>query len=230
MKTRDASPDCSLLRGWKIPSVILVLILAFFTFLGSRGLNEPDEGRYAEMGRETLVSGNWLIPHLNGFEHYQKPPMIYWVTALSFKGFGFNEWAARLPSTLAALGIVAITAWMAAMLFGTRMALPSALILASSFLFFTLARFLTPDMLMAFFIVTAISFLVKASRVDCYQHGTGFSNERSHGMGHPDLGRNSLLLWTASAWMSSSGSLDQRDTAHPDNQPILVSADDMDSP
>jgi 4-amino-4-deoxy-L-arabinose transferase-like glycosyltransferase len=67
-----------------------------------------------------------------------------------------------MPSTFAALGILALTAWIASTLFGRALALPTVLILASSFLFFALARFLTPDMLMAFFIVAAIACLVKA--------------------------------------------------------------------
>ena len=150
----------SSLKNWV---AVLILAGAFFAFLGSRGLNEPDEGRYAEIAREMLISGDWLTPHLNGFEHFQKPPLLYLVTAVSFSIFGLNEWAARIPSTLAALGIVAMTAWMASTLFGRKSAWPTALILSSSFLFFALARFLTPDMLMSFFIVAALACVVKNS-------------------------------------------------------------------
>lgn len=151
------------LASWKNLLLLGLLVSAFFIFLGSRGLNEPDEGRYAELGREMAVSGDWLTPRLNGFEHFQKPPLLYWTTALSFKTFGFNEWAARLPSTVAALGILAMTGWMASLLFGRAAAIPAVLILASSFLFFSLARFLTPDMLMTFFIVAALACLIQAT-------------------------------------------------------------------
>ena len=81
-------------RPWR---GLWLLFAVLFIFLGSRGLNEPDEGRYAELGREMAAGGSWLVPHLNGFEHFQKPPLIYWCTALSLKTFGLNEWAARLP-------------------------------------------------------------------------------------------------------------------------------------
>jgi len=150
--------------AWKKFLVVCVLILPFFVFLGTRGLNEPDEGRYAEIGREMLVSGEWMTPKLNGLPHFQKPPIIYWATAASLKIFGFNEVGARLPSTFAAFGILAMTAWIASMMFGRSLVLPSIVILSSSILFFALARFLTPDMLMSFFIVSSIAFLVKAMK------------------------------------------------------------------
>lgn len=137
----------------------ILLVGAFFCLLGSRGLNEPDEGRYAEIAREMVTSGDWLTPHLNGFPHFQKPPIIYWATATSFKLFGFNEWAARLPSTFAALGILLLTYWMGRALFGAGAL--AALVLASSIEFFVLARILTPDMTMAFFITSAMACLVK---------------------------------------------------------------------
>src|ERR1700709_785691 len=90
-----------------------VAAVALFTLLGSRGLNEPDEGRSAEIGREMAVTGQWLVPHLNGFEHFQKPPLLYWATGLAIRLLGANEWAARLPSALAALATVMLTSWIA---------------------------------------------------------------------------------------------------------------------
>jgi 4-amino-4-deoxy-L-arabinose transferase-like glycosyltransferase len=134
------------------PFLVVVLLVGIcFTLsfqLGNRGLNEPDEGRYSEMGREMLVTGDWLVPHLNGVPHYAKPPWIYWCVALSFKLFGFNEWAARLPSAIAA----AFTAWVV-YCFGRKMesvvaGVISSLILVSMGLFFFTARLITPDMVL----------------------------------------------------------------------------------
>jgi 4-amino-4-deoxy-L-arabinose transferase-like glycosyltransferase len=138
----------------------LLIVCACFLFLGSRGLNEPDEGRYAEIGREMAVSGQWLLPHLNGFPHFQKPPLLYWFTAASFNAFGQNEWAARLPSTLAALGTLVLTFWMTRSLLGRSAAWCATLVLLSSLEFFALARTLTPDMLMTFWITAALASLV----------------------------------------------------------------------
>lgn len=148
-------------RSW--PGLWLIFAVLFI-FLGTRGLNEPDEGRYAEVAREMAVGGSWLVPHLNGFEHLQKPPLIYWCTAVSMKIFGFNEWAARMPSALAAGGILLLTMAIARRLWSEDRAQIAAIVLVSTLLFFCLARMLTPDMLMSFFITAAIAALVYQQR------------------------------------------------------------------
>lgn len=133
-------------------------------FLGTRGLNEPDEGRYAEIAREMEESNDWLVPTLNGFEHFQKPPLLYWLTALSLRCFGHNEWAARLPSALAALGVVILTFGIARKLYSEKAAQYAAIMLVSGIEFFALARLLTPDMTMTFWIVAAIAAWVHERR------------------------------------------------------------------
>jgi len=146
---------------WQLPVLTLFAALSLFLFLGTRGLNEPDEGRYAEIGREMAVSGDWLVPHLNGIPHFQKPPLLYWATAVSIRAFGANEWAVRFPSALAALGILALTYAIGVMLFDRASGIAAALILLSCLEFFGCARLLTPDMCMAFWITAAIACLVR---------------------------------------------------------------------
>lgn len=161
---------------WQSTALLVLAILTLFLFLGSRGLNEPDEGRYAEIGREMAVSGNWLVPTLNGVEHFQKPPMVYWATALCFKAFGFNNTAARLPSALAALGTLWLTFWIGWRLFEARTGLAAAWILLSCLQFFFGARLLTPDMTMGFWITAALACLVKlhrANRLEPSKPGSG---------------------------------------------------------
>src|SRR2546426_437868 len=97
-----ATPPTAALRGRVLVAALAVFVLFFQ--LGTRGLNEPDEGRYSEVSREMVASGDWLVPRFNGVEHLSKPPVTYWLVAASLKTFGVNEWAARLPAALAALG------------------------------------------------------------------------------------------------------------------------------
>ncbi len=149
---------------WQLPTLLVCAALALTLFLGTRGLNEPDEGRYAEVGREMAASGDWLVPHLNGIPHFQKPPLIYWATAASIRAFGVNEWAARLPSALAALGVVALTYWIGALLFQKSSGIASALVLLSMLGFFIAGRLLTPDMMLTFWITAAIACLVRRGR------------------------------------------------------------------
>ena len=71
-------------------------LTVFFFHLGTYGLWEPDEARYAEIAREMLASHNLIVPQLNYVPYIEKPPLLYWLTAGSMKLFGINEFAARL--------------------------------------------------------------------------------------------------------------------------------------
>jgi 4-amino-4-deoxy-L-arabinose transferase-like glycosyltransferase len=85
-------------------SVWVLLALSWFATLGWRPLFEPDEGRYAEIPREMLVSGDWVTPRLNGYKYFEKPALQYWATAAVYSLFGTHEWTSRLWSaTLAFL-------------------------------------------------------------------------------------------------------------------------------
>jgi len=137
-------------------AVVLVSLLSLLLFLGSRGLSEPDEGRFAEASREMSLQSNWLVPHLAGVPHLQKPPLIFWITALSIKVFGVNEWAARLPSAVAAFGTMLLTMHLAGLLFGASVEWKAGLILLSSGLFFMMARIITTDMMLTFWITCAV--------------------------------------------------------------------------
>jgi len=84
--------------------VVLLLVVAF-AFQGTRGIWEPDEGRYTSAAVNMHESGDWLVPTLDGeHPHLTKPPVTYWAIAASLAAFGHNEWAARLPSALAYVG------------------------------------------------------------------------------------------------------------------------------
>lgn len=88
-----------------LPWLLVLLFVLAFAFQGTRGLWEPDEGRYSSAGVNMHESGNWLIPSIDGeHPHLTKPPITYWALAASFALLGHNEWAARLPSALAFVG------------------------------------------------------------------------------------------------------------------------------
>ncbi|MDO9540806.1 MAG: glycosyltransferase family 39 protein [Kiritimatiellia bacterium] len=143
---------------------VIGISFAYLITIGSRGLNEPDEGRYAEIGREMAVSGDWLIPRLNGIEHFQKPPLIYWATAASIKIFGPHDWAVRLPSALAALLLIAATAWLGRELKDRDTGWLAGMIAASTFGVYLLGHLLTPDMLMAMCITVALAAMARFYR------------------------------------------------------------------
>src|SRR5581483_10917181 len=94
----DAIADGGLRRREAIEAAALGLtaLAVFFFHLGSYGLWEPDEARYAEIAREMLAGGGWVVPHLNYVPYVEKPPLLYWTGALWMALLGVNEFAARL--------------------------------------------------------------------------------------------------------------------------------------
>ncbi len=93
--------------------IIATLYLCYFHNLGAIGLVGPDEPRYAWIAREMQESGDWVTPRLYGKPWFEKPVLLYWGAALSFKLFGVSEAAARIPSAFAALLATLAMAWLA---------------------------------------------------------------------------------------------------------------------
>ncbi|WP_166636759.1 ArnT family glycosyltransferase [Cognatilysobacter terrigena] len=127
---------------------VIVAVLAF-AFLGSRGLWDPDEGRYTNVALNMLARGDWLIPH-RSFEmaHWTKPPLTYWAIASSLATLGVNTWAARLASALAYL----VSAWTVGRIAGRLMPGRSsigALVFATMLLPAVASQLVTTDMLLA---------------------------------------------------------------------------------
>jgi 4-amino-4-deoxy-L-arabinose transferase-like glycosyltransferase len=133
-------------------------LLTFFVLLGNRPLNEPDEGRYSEVAREMIETGNWLVPHFWYLPHLDKPPLTYWLVALSMKIFGQSEWAVRLPVALAGISGVWAAFCLGCALGGRRVGWWSALILQTTMFYWFMGRMLTTDMLLTQFTAWAIYF------------------------------------------------------------------------
>ncbi|MBC7368807.1 MAG: glycosyltransferase family 39 protein [Undibacterium sp.] len=138
---------------------LLLLALAFgllFAFrLGSYPLSNPDEGRYAEIPREMVASGDWVTPRLDGVNYFEKPPLVYWTTALCLKFFGPSEWSMRATPALFALAGVLLTYGAARKLHGRMAGLGAAVVLGTSILWFVLGRIMLLDM--------AVSVLMSAT-------------------------------------------------------------------
>jgi len=88
--------------------VLLVCWIAFGWDLGSIGLIDETEPLFAEASRQMLVTGDWITPYFNNETRFDKPALIYWCQAIAYVIVGVNEWGVRLPSALAALGIISL--------------------------------------------------------------------------------------------------------------------------
>ena len=169
-----------------------VFVLSFVG-LGNHGLFEPDEGRYAGMALEwtEFDEHDWAEPMLEDVGHYDKPPLVYWLTGTSFLVFGQTEWAARLPSIFGGFLTLIGVALIAGRTAGQRAAWWAVLVAASSYQFWALSHLLSPDMLMCGFATMGAAL--------CLWGGQG---------------RKGLLLWFAGAvfwglawWTKATASL-----------------------
>lgn len=142
-----------------IPWVVLALLAAvvYFWGLGRYGLIDPDEGRYAEIPREMIETGDFVTPRLNYVKYFEKPALHYWLTAASFVAFGQNEAAARLFPVLFGLGGCLLTFAVARRMTGSaRAGAAAAVVLVSSVLWYALSRLNVIDMTLTFFFTLAM--------------------------------------------------------------------------
>ena len=136
--------------------VLIALAVLYFWQLGSYGLMNPDEGRYSEIPREMIESGDYLTLHLNYVDYFEKPPLHYWLTAVSFLIFGQNEFAARFIPALMGFLTILIT-WFTARKFEDEdTANFAAIILGTSALFFAISRINITDMTLSFFLTLSL--------------------------------------------------------------------------
>jgi 4-amino-4-deoxy-L-arabinose transferase-like glycosyltransferase len=150
--------------GVALAVLFAVFALAWFGHLEHRGLFIPDEGRYAEIPREMLASGDWITPRLNGLKYFEKPPLQYWLTALSFQAFGPDEWTARLAPAVLGFLALAFTGYAASVLWGRRAGLLTAASLASNWIFYLGGQYLTLDMSVSAFLSFSLSSFLLAQR------------------------------------------------------------------
>ena len=135
---------------------VAVVFLAICFRLGYLPLLAPDEGRNAEVGREMKDSGAWLVPTYNGLDYLDKPAFYFKLVAFSLSLAGINETAARLPSALFGMGLVALVFAFCRRVYGIRCGLIAAAVVASTPLYLANARTVIFDIALAFFVCAAI--------------------------------------------------------------------------
>jgi 4-amino-4-deoxy-L-arabinose transferase-like glycosyltransferase len=141
---------------WRWPLAAAGLFLLFFLRLGATPLLDPDEPVYGQIAREMATTGQWLTPHLAGRPWFDKPPLYYWASAASMAGLGPSELAARLPSALAAVLLVALVLVLGRRLFSGTVGWTAALVVATSLQTIILGRAAVTDMLFALTLMAAL--------------------------------------------------------------------------
>ncbi|MCX6357279.1 MAG: glycosyltransferase family 39 protein [Candidatus Aureabacteria bacterium] len=162
--TSDYFTDNSVRRRRDLLILALIFSVTFFAFLGRYPLLDPDEGRYAEVPREMIESGDYITPHLDYVKFLFKPPLFYWMVAASYRLFGVNEFAARFPGALCGFLLVLITYLLGRRAFQRREGLLAALVLGTSGGFVVCARLSLIDLPLTLFLTAALGSFCVASR------------------------------------------------------------------
>jgi 4-amino-4-deoxy-L-arabinose transferase-like glycosyltransferase len=123
-------------------------VFMFFVNLGGPQLWDVDEGRNATAALEMMESGNWIVPTFNGQLRTDKPALLYWLQIFAYRTFGVNEFAARLPSALAALLTVLLAYELARSLFSPVTGLLTGVIVSTCLMQCVAGRFANPDALL----------------------------------------------------------------------------------
>ncbi len=132
-------------RAWVL-AFVLVICATYFGTIGLYALAEPDEPRYAEIPREMIELGDWVTPHLNYVKYFEKPPLAYWLTAISFEAFGIHEWTARLWPALFGLVGIGMAYVLGRTMFDAWTGYAAAALLAAAPLYFGLSQIVVLDM------------------------------------------------------------------------------------
>ncbi|SHJ43990.1 4-amino-4-deoxy-L-arabinose transferase [Arenibacter nanhaiticus] len=153
---------------------LIPLFLLINIGLGSWGLTESSEARYAEISREMVLNHEYLHPTLLGIKHYHKPPITYYITVMGYQIFGINEYGARFFLSVALVFQLLLVFKISKLLFNDlKVALAAAIIYFSFPIVLIAARVLTTDAYMATFVIWSVYWILcyKKNRAPRYLYG-----------------------------------------------------------
>ena len=160
---QTADVQCHRVRR-SVLTLLFLSLLTFFVGLGRQAITDSDEAFYAEAAREMVEGNDWLTPHFNYEERWEKPILYYWFTAAAFAGIDTTEFMARFGAALSGLGLVLLT-WSAArrLLADPAGAWLAGAIAATCYGYFAMARAALPDLPLAFFITATIGAALRTT-------------------------------------------------------------------
>ena len=143
-------------RSIKIIVLFLLPLLLYLIPLPFIPLMEPDEGRYSAIPSAMNATGDYVTPRLKGAVYFEKPPLVYWATAVFFRIFGENEFSSRLFAALCAWGCILLVYRMGLFFHDARTGLYAAAVLTTFLYHVAIGRINILDMPLAFFVCMAI--------------------------------------------------------------------------
>ena len=177
-----------------VPGLLLYPCLGFHLF-------EPDESRYAQIPREMLQSGEWIVPTLQGEPYLDKPPLLYWLVMIQYRLLGVHAWSARLVPALAVHATVLLCYLLGRRSLGDRPAWWAALFLALAPGFLGMARLLLLDGLLTLWATLGLLAAFEAIRGDRLRWGWWLLAAVACGLGVLTKGPVALVLLVPPLWL-----------------------------
>src|SRR5271165_5387776 len=150
--------------NWDI--YLVVILVAATIYLGCiispPSLQDDVDAVQAQIAHNMLTSGNWVTARLDGVIYLEKPPLIYWLIAVSYKTFGVHDWAARIPIALSSIGLCWLTTAFGVWAFGRRAGFYAGLCMATCVGLWLFTRVLIPDVMLTLTIALAMWALLRA--------------------------------------------------------------------
>ena len=140
----------------------ILSLLGYFFLLGASPVWRADEALYADAVRAMLERGNYLEIFFNDEPRYNKPPLTYWMMAISALIFGVNEWALRLPIVLTGIASVWVTYRLGKTLANQKVGIVAAIVMAYSFQFVIHTRVSIPTVPLTYFFTLTILWFIEA--------------------------------------------------------------------
>ena len=161
-----AEKQHSRVRVFPYAALAIVFLAIYVGSMFTPPLLDDADSTHAEAAREMLVSGDYVTLHINGVRYLEKPPLPYWLVAFSYKIFGVNEFATRVPMVLSVLLLGVLAFCWGRRAFGERTGVYAALFVYTCAGIYLFTRVLIPDALLSLLIAASVYFFLTALQPD----------------------------------------------------------------
>ena len=153
-------------RRYELVLVTIAALIFLVCIISPPALMDDVDAVHAQMSRNMVQSGDWVIPHLDGVPYMEKAPLLYWLIAICYTIFGVHDWVARIPVALAAVLLCWTTARYGAWAFGRRAGFYAGLALATCCGLFLFTRILIPDVMLTLTVTVCFMAFQRALNED----------------------------------------------------------------